>query len=172
MHCPTSDHWDALKQLLRYLNGTLDKGINIFQDSPSTLHAFSNADWAGDRDDYISTMGLWSSLVEILLLGAQRSICLLPNPLPRPNIVLFLLRAYSELIWVYNLLIEMGVRLSNISVIFCDKLCATCLSANPIFHSKMKHIAIVFYFIREQIQNGKLWVTHVPISMIKLWFSH
>lgn len=56
MHCPTSDHWDALKQLLRYLNGTLDKGINIFQDSPSTLHAFSNADWVGDCDDYISTM--------------------------------------------------------------------------------------------------------------------
>ncbi|XP_021728072.1 uncharacterized protein LOC110695159 [Chenopodium quinoa] len=44
MHRPTSDHWLALKRLMRYLSGTLDKGINIYRDSPPTLHAFSDVD--------------------------------------------------------------------------------------------------------------------------------
>ncbi|XP_021745103.1 uncharacterized protein LOC110711040 [Chenopodium quinoa] len=57
MHCPTTAHWTALKRLLRYLSGTLDKGITIYRDTSPILYAFSDADWAGDRDDYTSTMG-------------------------------------------------------------------------------------------------------------------
>lgn len=48
----------------------------------------------------------------------------------------------------------MGVCLTTTPVIFCDNLSLD-------FHSKMKHLAIVFYFIREQVQNGTLRVTHV-----------
>jgi hypothetical protein len=40
---------------LRYLYGTLDEGIIIHCNSSISLYAFSNADWAGDKDDYSST---------------------------------------------------------------------------------------------------------------------
>lgn len=55
MHRPTTSHWQALKRLLRYLNGTLTYGLNIYRHSPLTLHAYSDSDWAGDKDDFIST---------------------------------------------------------------------------------------------------------------------
>ncbi|KAJ8769224.1 hypothetical protein K2173_000999 [Erythroxylum novogranatense] len=35
------------------------------------------------------------------------------------------------------------------------------LCSNPVFHSRMKHVAIDFHFIREQVQNGVLRVAHV-----------
>lgn len=57
MHKPRSHHWVALKRLLRYLCRTLDRSINIFYDSPAHLHAFSDADWAGNKYDFTSTMG-------------------------------------------------------------------------------------------------------------------
>lgn len=57
MHRPTDEHWAALKRLLRYLAGTLHKGILLHSRSPPCLHAFTDADWAGDRDDYVSTTG-------------------------------------------------------------------------------------------------------------------
>lgn len=57
MHKPTDLHWAALKRLLRYLKGTSNYGITIHRDSPLRLHAYSDADWAGDRDTYISTTG-------------------------------------------------------------------------------------------------------------------
>ena len=63
--------------------------------------------------------------------------------------------------WFRNLLSELHVPLPQVPVIYCDNLSATHLSANPIFHSKMKHVALAFYFIREQVQRGLLRVTYV-----------
>lgn len=55
MHRPTTEHWQATKRVLRYLSGTTTHGIYMAKNSPLTLHGFSDADWAGDTDDYIST---------------------------------------------------------------------------------------------------------------------
>lgn len=55
MHRPTDVHWQAAKRILRYLAGTISHGILLKSHTTSTLHAFSDADWAGDTDDYVST---------------------------------------------------------------------------------------------------------------------
>lgn len=55
MHRPTIDHWQATKRVLRYLSGTLNHGIFQQKQSTPTLHAYSDADWACDSDDYVST---------------------------------------------------------------------------------------------------------------------
>jgi hypothetical protein len=57
MHKPTSIHFVATKRILRFLKGTLDKGV-LFQPGPLTLTAFTNADWAGDPSDRKSTSGI------------------------------------------------------------------------------------------------------------------
>lgn len=57
----------------------------------------------------------------------------------------------AELLWLRNLLSEMGVMLNHTPVIYCDNLGATHLSANPVFHSRMKHLALAYHFIREQV---------------------
>lgn len=54
MHRPTDIHWQASKRILRYLAETAGHGIFLRADSPVVLHAFSNADWAGDTDDFVS----------------------------------------------------------------------------------------------------------------------
>lgn len=55
MHRPTTIHLEATKRVLRYLAGTANRGILFSASSPLTLHAYSDADWAGNRDDYTST---------------------------------------------------------------------------------------------------------------------
>ncbi|KAG7552793.1 Integrase catalytic core [Arabidopsis thaliana x Arabidopsis arenosa] len=55
MHCPTTSHFEAVKRVLRYLNGTANKGLFFSRTSPLNLHAYSDADWAGNQDDYSST---------------------------------------------------------------------------------------------------------------------
>ena len=57
MHKPTKDHWAALKCLLRYLTGTTTHGLLLRRDLLTTLHAFTDVDWAVDKGDYISTTG-------------------------------------------------------------------------------------------------------------------
>ncbi|KAL6340900.1 hypothetical protein AAG906_032011 [Vitis piasezkii] len=55
MHHPTFEHWKAAKQLLRYLCGTLTHGLFLHKANTLSLHAFSDADWVGNKDDYTST---------------------------------------------------------------------------------------------------------------------
>lgn len=55
MHCPTTKHWQAVKRLLRYLKNTITYGLHIKLSTSLSLTAFSDADWAGNHDDRMST---------------------------------------------------------------------------------------------------------------------
>ena len=45
--------------------------------------------------------------------------------------------------------------------LFSDNLGTTYLSVNPIFHSRMKHLAIDYQFVRDLVQSSGLGITHV-----------
>ena len=43
-----------MKRLLQYLKGPLSHGLFLLKNSPLSLHAYSDADWAGNLDDRTS----------------------------------------------------------------------------------------------------------------------
>nr|GEZ95119.1 retrovirus-related Pol polyprotein from transposon TNT 1-94 [Tanacetum cinerariifolium] len=47
MHDPRKPHFLALKQILRYVQGTLDYGLQLFSSSTTDLVVYLDADWAG-----------------------------------------------------------------------------------------------------------------------------
>ncbi|CAA7016634.1 unnamed protein product [Microthlaspi erraticum] len=160
MHRPTDVHWQAAKRVLRYLAGTPSHGIYLRADSPITLHAFADADWAGDTTDYVSTNAYilylgytpiaWSSKKQkgVARSSTEAEYCAVAN-------------TASEIRWICSLLTDLGVTLPAAPVIYCDNVGATYLCANPIFHSRMKHLALDYHFIRENVQSGALRVTHL-----------
>lgn len=160
MHRPTNAHWQAAKRVLCYLAGTFTHGIFIRANSPLSLHAFSDADWAGDTDDYVSTNAYviylghnpvsWSS-------KKQRGVARSSTEAEYRAVA----NTASEVRWLCSLLTELGVHVPKAPVIYCDNIGATYLCANPVFHSRMKHIALDYHFIRNQIQEGILRVSHV-----------
>uniref|UniRef100_A0A1J3HVA2 Retrovirus-related Pol polyprotein from transposon TNT 1-94 n=2 Tax=Noccaea caerulescens TaxID=107243 RepID=A0A1J3HVA2_NOCCA len=160
MHRPTNLHWQAVKRLLRYLAGTTSHGIYLRPNSPLSLHAYSDADWAGDTDDFVSTNGFliylgstpiaWSSKKQ---KGVARS--------STEAEYRAVANTAAELRWVCSLLTELGTTLPAIPVVYCDNVGATYLSANPVFHSRMKHLALDYHFIRDNVQAGLLRVTHI-----------
>jgi len=70
----------------------------------------------------------------------------------------------SEVLWVLSLFTELGHTPTANPVIYCDNLGATHLSANSVFHSRMKHIALAYHFARENVQHGKFRVSFVSID--------
>lgn len=160
MHQPTDAHWQAAKRVLRYLAGTIDHGIFFSASNPLTLHAFSDADWAGDSDDYVSTNAYvvylgktpvsWSAKKQT---GVARS----TTEAEYRSVA----NASAEIRWICNILTELGLTLQAPPVVYCDNLGATFLCANPVFHTRMKHVALDYHFIRGQIQHGMLRVAHI-----------
>ncbi|KAG7534176.1 Integrase catalytic core [Arabidopsis thaliana x Arabidopsis arenosa] len=160
MHRPTDLHWQAAKRILRYLAGTVSHGIFLRANTPMTLHAFSDADWAGDNHDYLSTNAY------ILYLGSspipwsskkQKGVARSSTEAEYRAVA----NTASELRWVCSLLTELGVTLPAVPVIYCDNVGATYLCANPVFHSRMKHLALDYHFVRDNVQAGALRVAHV-----------
>ena len=54
---PGKSHWMAVKRVLRYLKGTVNYGIIFKGGERKNLMGYSDADWAGDRQDRKSTSG-------------------------------------------------------------------------------------------------------------------
>ena len=60
-----------------------------------------------------------------------------------------------------SLLTELGITIPAPPIIYCDNDGATYLCSNPVFHSRMKLVALDYHFIRDQVQSGALQVAHV-----------
>ena len=160
MHAPTFQHWSALKRLLRYLQGTNSKGLLLQKGSALNLHAFTDADWAGDKNTYRSTTGYIVFLGSNPIAWSSKRQSTLARSTTEAEFRA-VASATTEVQWLANLLQELRYHLSTAPTIYCDNLSATTYSANPVFHSRMKHLALDFHFVREKVQLGSLQVTHV-----------
>ncbi|KAJ9566804.1 hypothetical protein OSB04_002770 [Centaurea solstitialis] len=165
MHRPTTDHWQALKRLLRYLRGTLNHGLVLYRDSPQQLHAFSDADlsdadWARDTDDYISTTGyiVYLGRNPISWSSKKQRTCARSSIEAEYRVVA---TTTAEILWLCNLFMELGLSSSKQPVIYCDNAGTTYVSANPVFHSKMKHLGLDYHFVWENVQTGDLRVAYI-----------
>ncbi|WMV52162.1 hypothetical protein MTR67_045547 [Solanum verrucosum] len=69
--------------------------------------------------------------------------------------------AIAEIQWIQNLLREIAVSLPRQPIVYCDNLCATYLAANPVFHSRMKHLEVDYHFVCTMVQNGQIQVSHI-----------
>ena len=54
---PKESHLQAVKRIFKYMQGTQDFGLWYPKNADLTLHAYTDADWAGNVDDRKSTSG-------------------------------------------------------------------------------------------------------------------
>ena len=59
------------------------------------------------------------------------------------------------------LLSELLTPVQLLPTLFSDNLSVTYLSTNHVFHSRMKHLAIDYHFVRDLVQSSELRVVHV-----------
>jgi len=55
--CYGKEHWAAIKRVLRYVKGLMEKGLDFDKNSSCVLQGFSDADWAGDHETQHCTTG-------------------------------------------------------------------------------------------------------------------
>lgn len=55
MHSPTNFHMDFVKCILRYLKGSIGRGIVLAKNGDTRITSYSDSDWAGNALDQKST---------------------------------------------------------------------------------------------------------------------
>ena len=161
IHYPTTDHWVAVKRILRYLKHTIQSGILIQPFTRATLHTFTDANWAGCIDDHRSTSGYGVYLGPNLIswsLKKQSKVAKSSTQAEYKGLA----NVAAEVLWVFSLLHELSSKVTSAPTLWCDNLSAIYLTANPIFPSHMKHMAIDFHF-GQRTHSSQITSSKIPI---------
>ncbi|KAJ0530831.1 putative RNA-directed DNA polymerase [Helianthus annuus] len=161
MHAPRVTHWNALKRIIRYIQGTSEYGLHLSPTQSLSLVAYTDADWAGCPDTRRSTSGYCVYFGESLISWSSKRQTTISRSSAEAE-YRGVANVVAELCWLRNLLLELHHPISRASLVYCDNISAIYLSGNPVQHQRTKHIELDIHFVREQVQKGYIRVLHVP----------
>ena len=130
MHSPHDVHWALVKRILRYVHGTLAKGLQLRRSSSHELVAYSDADLAGCPDTRRSTSGFCVFLGASLISWSSKR-----QPIVSRSRAVAEYRGVAnvaaECCWLRQLLAELQVPVNKATFIYCDNVSAVYLTKNP-----------------------------------------
>jgi hypothetical protein len=160
LHAPTTEHWSAVKRILRYLKGCARMGIKIRKSASCSVSAYSDADWAGSLDDRRSTGGFAIYIGSNLVSWNAKKQATVSRSSTESEYK-SMANATAEIIWVQTLLKEIGIPSPPMAYLWCDNMGVKHLSSNLVFHARTKHIEVDYHFVRERVKQGLLKVDFV-----------
>ncbi|KAF2300900.1 hypothetical protein GH714_018107 [Hevea brasiliensis] len=161
MHSPTLSHLKYVRRILRYLKGTIHFGLFFKKDTSLVLSAFSDADWAGCPTTRRSTTGYCTFLgCNIISWCAKKQ-----HTVARSSTEAeyrSMAHTAAELTWLGYLLQDLQIYPKQPPILYGDNLSALHLTVNPVLHSRSKHVALDYHYVRERVAQGVLITRYIP----------
>jgi hypothetical protein len=156
---PGMPHWDAVKRIFRYLNGTRDLWLT-YGDVRAQLAGYGDADgsMAEDRKALTGYAFMinggavsWSSKQQaIVSLSTTESEYVAST------------EAAKEALWLRSMIAQLFTPLDAPTTLFGDNQSAIALAKDHQYHARTKHIDIRFHFIRWVIEQGSIRLVYCP----------
>ena len=150
MSRPRKQHWEAVKWILRYLKGLLDRCL-CFTGASLKLQGYVDADFAGDINSKKSTTGFVFTLGGTAISWASnlQNIVTLSTTEAEQIVAT---EAGKEMIWLHGFLDELGKK-QEMGILHSESESAIFLAKNSGFHSKSKHIQTKYHYIRYLVKD-------------------
>lgn len=155
---PGPKHWEAAKQVVRYLKNTADYELKYYGNKMD-LTGYCDADWAGDTENRKSTCGFIFFLGKGPISWSTKQQSVVARSSAEAE-YLALSYATEEAIHLRQLLAELGFPQKEATIIYSDNISAIKLSNNPTFHKRTKTIDIRHHFIRDHVEKGEIKFIH------------
>jgi hypothetical protein len=144
---------------LRYLVYTPKFGLWYPWGSTFDLIGYSDADWAGCKINRKSTSGTCQFLGRSLVSWAskkQNSVALSTTEAE------YIAAGHcdTQLLWMRQTRMDYGYKLTKVHLL-CDNESAIRMADNPVEHSRTKHIAIRYHFLRDHQQKGNIEIAYI-----------
>jgi hypothetical protein len=165
MSNPSSQHWESGKKVIRYLKGTSNLALCFKPlkdiDTSDVITAFSDSDWAKDPSDRKSYSGYAVYIGDCLISWkCKKQTAVALSTAEAEYMALALVT--TEVVWLRNLLEEIGLPQSKPTTIFCDNKSAIHMATNDVIGPKTKHISIKHHFLRDMIANDFITLQYIP----------
>ncbi|GKC26459.1 uncharacterized mitochondrial protein-like protein [Tanacetum coccineum] len=144
---PTEKHLTAVKQVFRYLKGTINMGLWYPRDIGFNLTTFAVTDHACCQDSRKSTSGSAQFLGEKLVSwSSKKQKCTAISTTEAAYISLS--GCCAQILWMRSQLTDYEFDYNKIPL-YSDSQSAIALSCNIMQHSRTKHIAVRYHFTKE-----------------------
>nr|GEU99076.1 hypothetical protein [Tanacetum cinerariifolium] len=153
--------YDELSTFLlhnHFFKGTIDPTLfirrfydDILVDSGFELTGFSDADYAGCKDTFKRTFGGAQFLGKKLVsLSLKKQECTALSTAGAEYVSLS--ACCAQVLRMRTQLTDYGFHFNKIPI-YCDSKSALAISCNSVQHSRTKHIAVRYHFIKEQVEK-------------------
>jgi hypothetical protein len=160
MSCPTTEHWQAAKGVVRYLAGTTTYGIMFGGTDTTGVVGYCDADYAGDVDTRRSTGGyVFIMNGAAITWQSKRQATVAASTTEAEYIAAA--SAVKESLWLRQLLTDLGVAQDTVSI-YADNQSAIKLLRNPGSSMRSKHIDVAHHFARERVARQEVAFAFVP----------
>lgn len=163
MHAPLQSHLNAALRVLRYLKGSPGNGIQINANGNLKLKAYADSDWARCPVTRKSVSGYCVFLGDSLVTWKSKKQSTLSRSSSEAE-YRCMASATCEIIWLANVLGDMGVKNLLPVVLHCDNSSALQIAGNPVFHEKTKHFEIDVHLVREKVSAGVIRTEKIHTS--------
>lgn len=158
---PAPEHWKAMKQVIRYLQGTSDFGIHLWKGKGIEVEAWSDADWARDLDKRRSRSGVVITVGGSPVLWKSK---LQPSTSLSTTEAEFyaLSECVRDIVWVRQLFAEIGLAVQYPTNVYQDNLGTISWTTEVQGLRKVKHVGIRYSYVREAVDNQLVNVLYTP----------
>lgn len=156
-------HWQAAKDILRYLSGTIHLGLEFQPCEEITVQGYCDSDYATDKITRKSITGFVFLMnnTPISWLSQKQPIVAVSSTEAE---FIALATAAKEAIWLRSFLQELGINSSHPMDLFVDNTSAIKLAHHQDFHQRSKHIDVRYHFVRNLVQNEVIQVSYIPTN--------
>ncbi|XP_048489856.1 uncharacterized mitochondrial protein AtMg00810-like [Beta vulgaris subsp. vulgaris] len=130
MRDPKVEHMNALKCIVRYIQGTIDFGLYLYKSSLASLISYTDADWGGCPNTRRSTSGYCIFMGDNLLSWSSKRQPTLSKSSAEAeyhNVA----NVVSESCWLHNLLLELRYPIRKAILVYCDNVSVIYLTGKP-----------------------------------------
>ncbi|XP_070664508.1 uncharacterized mitochondrial protein AtMg00810-like [Malus domestica] len=166
MHAPSMDHMKIVHCVLRYLKGSIGRGILMCNNNHTHISGYTDADWAGNALDRKFITGLCTFVGGNLVTWKSKKQSVVARSSAEAEYRAMASTA-CELIWLKNMLLDLGFPHQQPMSLYCDNQAAMHITSNLVFHERTKHIEVDRHYVRNQVQS-KVIDTHLFVVMINL----
>ncbi|KAK4386010.1 Retrovirus-related Pol polyprotein from transposon RE2 [Sesamum angolense] len=163
MNKPRLVHWEAALRILKYIKASPGKGLLFKRHGHVKIEAYSDADYAGAKDDRKSTSGYCTYVGGNLVTWRSKKQTTVARSSAEAE-YRAMAHTTSEILWLKNLLKELGFMYDDPVPMHCDNQAAIHIASNPIFHERTKHIEVDCHFVREAVMSQEICTPFTPSS--------
>ncbi|CAI7748936.1 unnamed protein product [Closterium sp. NIES-53] len=163
---PEAEHLAELDRALHYFVSTSTIGLTYYKNTttPTKLIGYVDADHAGDSDNRRSRTGYIYRLEPIGPISWQSSKQELIALSSAEAEYIALCSATKEGLYLRELLEEAKLAELPNFTLFCDNQSAIRIANKSGFANRTKHIALRYFFVKDEIEKGRLELSYCPTS--------